>query len=363
MDFVKIYPDSFVDFYWKIFVMRRWWRGMDNLTHGLLGMAVAVCVAPRESRRQAAAVGFLAGEFPDLDIFLQSKDDPLFGLAMHRHFTHSLILAPVIGVAMAWLVILWQRWRRNVCDARVLLQSGIASALSHGLCDVWTSYGTRWFWPFTDTRVSWDLISVIDPLFTLPLLILVVIGIKRRSRKSASAALVWVVFYLSICFVQQQRVLRESRIVAEQRGHVPLRLTTKPSFANNIVWRALYEHEGEVHVLCYRAGRDVQLLGESRTTLVRPESLTDIPSESVLANDIRRFAHFSDDWLAWHPEHPQVLGDMRYALRPDAIAPLWGITVDQSRQDTHVKFATFRRSRDESWQSLWKMIRGEDVAQ
>ena len=64
-------------------------RGMDNLTHGLLGMAVAVCIAPRESCRQAAWVGFLAGEFPDLDVFLRSVNDPLFGLAMHRHFTHS----------------------------------------------------------------------------------------------------------------------------------------------------------------------------------------------------------------------------------------------------------------------------------
>ena len=341
--------------------MRRWWGGMDNLTHGLLGMAVAVCVAPRESRRQAAVAGFLAGEFPDLDVFLQSKEDPLFGLAMHRHFTHSLLLAPVIGMAMAALVILWQRWRKHACDGRVIVQAGIAAALSHGLCDVWTSYGTRWFWPFADTRVSWDLISVIDPLFTLPLLVLTVIGIKRRSRKWASAGLAWAVFYLGICFVQQQRVLRETRNVAEQRGHALLRLTAKPSFGNNIVWRALYEHQGEVHVLCYRAGTEVQLLGESRATLVRPETLSEIPVDSVLADDIRRFAHFSNDWLGWHPQHPEVLGDMRYALRPDAIAPLWGITVDPSKPDAHVKFATFRRSRDESWQVLWNMIRNREA--
>lgn len=337
--------------------MRRWWRGMDNLTHGLLGMAVAVCVAPRESRRQAAMVGFLAGELPDLDVLLQSSENPLFGLAMHRHFTHSLLLAPVIGVAMAWIVILWQRWRRNACDARAMMGAGSAAALSHGLCDVWTSYGTRWFWPFADTRVSWDLISVIDPLFTLPLLIPVVIGIKRRSRKWACAALLWAVFYLGICLVQQQRVLRETRTAAAQRGHVPLRLTAKPSFGNIIVWRALYEHEGEAHVRCYRAGSEVRLLGESRAALVRPETLLHIPPGSVLAEDIHRFSHFSNDWLGWHPQQPQVLGDLRYALRPDAIAPLWGITVDATQPDAHVDFVTFRRTRDESWQVLWKMIR------
>lgn len=341
--------------------MRRWWRGMDNLTHGLLGMAVAVCVAPRESRRQAAVVGFFAGEFPDLDVFLQSKEDPLFGLAMHRHFTHSLLLAPVIGVAMAWIVILWQRWRKKVCDARILMLAGSAAALSHGLCDVWTSYGTRWFWPFADTRVSWDLISVIDPLFTLPMLVPVVIAIKRYSRRWATAALVWAVIYLSFGWIQQQRVIRETRVTAAQRGHVPLRLTAKPSFGNTIVWRALYEHQGKVHVMCYRAGREMRLLGESQATLVRPDGISSIPADSVLADDIRRFAHFSNDWLGWHPQHPEVLGDLRYALRPDAIAPLWGITVDPSKPTDHVNFVTYRRTRDESWQILWKMIRDGDA--
>lgn len=329
---------------------------MDNLTHGLLGMAVAVCVAPRESRRQAAVVGFFAGEFPDLDVLLQSKDDPLFGLAMHRHFTHSLLLAPVIGVAMAWIVILWQRWRSKVCDARVLMLAGCAAALSHGLCDVWTSYGTRWFWPFTDTRVSWDLISVIDPLMTLPMLVPVVFAIKRRSRRWATVALGWAVIYLSFCFLQQQRVIRETRIAAAQRGHVPSRLTAKPSFGNAMVWRALYEHQGEVQVLCYRAGREMRLLGENHAALVRPEMVSSISPDSILADDIRRFAHFSDDWLGWHPQQPQVLGDLRYALRPDAIAPLWGITVDPTKPAAHANFVTFRRTRDESWPVLWQMI-------
>lgn len=333
---------------------------MDNLTHGLLGMAVAVCVVPRESCRQAAVVGFLAGEFPDLDVLLRSESDPLFALEMHRHFTHSLLMAPVIGAAMAWLVILWQRWRQQAYARKALILAGVMAALSHGLCDVWTSYGTRWYWPFADTRVAWDLISVIDPLFTVPLLLLVCLAIIRRKRTWAAGALLWAMFYLSCCFLQQQRVRHEALAEALRSGHEPQRLTVKPSFGNIVVWRALYEDRGEAHVMCYRATGDLKLLGKSRATLVKPTDLREIAPGSVLAGDVERFAHFSDDWLGWHPQQPQVLGDLRYAMRPDAVSPLWGIVVDASQPDAHAPFATFRRTRDESWQVLWQMVaRGE----
>lgn len=325
-------------------------------------MAVAVCVVPRESCRQAAVVGFLAGEFPDLDIFLRSDQDPLFALEMHRHFTHSLLLAPVIGAAMAWLVLRWQRWRGRACAFTHLLLAGVLAALSHGLCDVWTSYGTRWYWPFAETRVAWDLISVIDPLFTVPLLLPVCLAIKRRARPWAAGALLWAMFYLTCCFLQQQRVTNEARAEALRSGHEPHRLTVKPSFGNIIVWRALYEQDGVAHVLCYRATAEMKLLGKTRATLVRPAELRDIAPGSVLAKDIDRFAHFSDDWLGWHPQQQGVLGDLRYAMRPDAVSPLWGIVVDASRPQYHAPFATFRRTRDESWKVLWRMIREGKVS-
>jgi len=330
---------------------------MDPVTHGLLGMAAAVCAAPRELRRQAAVAGFLAGEFPDLDVLLRSESDPLFSLAMHRHFTHSLVMVPVIGVLMAWLVVSWQRWRGRATAVAPLVIAASMAAFSHAFCDVWTSYGTRWFWPFSQQRVSWDLISVIDPLFTLPMLPLVVVGIVKRSRTWMTCALCWGALYLSTCAWQNHRVMEAARSCAESRGHDIQRITVKPSFANIIVWRALYEANGNAYVLCYRAVGNPELLGETQVALVRPQQLTHIVGDTVLAQDIRRFAHFSDDWMAWHPEQTNVLGDLRYAQRPDAISPLWGIVVDPTRPNQHTPFASFRRTRDEVWGLLWQMIR------
>lgn len=329
---------------------------MDPLTHGLLGVAVAVAVAPREHRRSAALVGFLAGEFPDLDVFLRSQEDPLFGLAMHRHFTHSLLLAPLIGLAMAWLVVRCSRWRGSEVTVRHLGVAGVLAAFSHAFCDVWTSYGTRWFWPFSDQRVSWDWISVIDPLFTLPLLPMVIYGVIRRSRTWMLRAMAWAMLYLSLCVVQKHRVMDAARAVAERQGHRYERLTVKPSFGNIVVWRALYEVDGRAEVMCFRAGQEVSLLGQSRAPLVRLTDLPEIDATSVLGQDIKRFAHFSDDWLAWHPQHPGVLGDLRYALRPDVVSPLWGIKVDPRVPASHVAFLSFRSARDEGWKELWAMI-------
>ena len=87
-----------------------------------------------------------------------------------------------------------------------------------------------------------------------------------------------------------------------------------------------------------------------------------VPSDSVLARDIQLFANFSDQWLAWHPQQAQVLGDLRYALRPDAIEPLWGISVNPQQPDQHVDFMTFRHTRRDTWQVLWQMIRHGNVS-
>jgi inner membrane protein len=294
-------------------------------------------------------VGFLAGEFPDLDVLLRSHEDPLFGLAMHRHFTHSLLMAPVIGCLMAWLVMGWQRMRKRSYDQRLLVTVATAAALSHGLCDVWTSYGTRWFWPFSDQRVSWDLISVIDPLMTLPLLVMVVVGMIRRSKKRTASAL---------CWVQQQRVLQMARDIAQSRGHEMTRITVKPSFANIVVWRVLYEHEGEAHILALRAGAVVEVMGTNRAKMIATDQVEGVVAGSMLAQDIERFGHFSDHWLCWYPEKAGILGDLRYAAKPDSVSPMWGILIDRGAPHAHVRFHTFRQVSGQAWGELWKMICG-----
>ena len=79
---------------------------MDPVTQGLLGAAVSQSIAKHDQIRLAAGIGFVAGIAPDVDILIHSSQDPLLGLEMHRHFTHSLIFIPIGALIVACLAYL-----------------------------------------------------------------------------------------------------------------------------------------------------------------------------------------------------------------------------------------------------------------
>src|SRR5204863_5078321 len=73
-------------------------KNMDNITHAAIGIVAAILTAPEGVRKKAALAGMIAANLPDMDVFIGSSEDPLYGLQMHRYFTHSLVLVPVLGV-------------------------------------------------------------------------------------------------------------------------------------------------------------------------------------------------------------------------------------------------------------------------
>ena len=339
---------------------------MDNVTHGSLGIIAAILAAPAGLRKKAALAGLIAAELPDLDVFIFSAGDPLFSLQIHRHFSHALIMIPVLGVLGVLLANGCRKAFRRQAIWRGMWLPAIAAVSTHGFCDTWTSYGTHLLWPFTERRESWDMISVIDPLMTLPLLACAVLAWCRGKRGPAWIGTAWVGFYLSLSLLQQHRAAAAVQDWAAAQHHMPHRLTVKPSFANILVWRGMYVHEGICQVVCVRPGitGGTRVLGSTSAPLLKPEHpappLDTLPGGSVAMNDVRRFQHFSDDWLGVHPKHPDVVGDLRYATRPDRISPLWGIVIDPAAPDRHVKLATFRRADDESWGALWGMVTGRE---
>lgn len=339
---------------------------MDNITHGALGIAAALLVAPAGLRKKAALAGLIAAELPDSDVFLFSLSDPLFSLEVHRHFTHALVMIPVVAVLGVVLANLFRRLFRRGAVWRGMWTPALAAAATHGLCDTWTSYGTHLLWPFSDKRESWDMIAVIDPLLTLPLAICAIFGWKRATWQPALAGLSWVCFYLGLCLVQQHRAGEAVKVWAAERGHAVERLTVKPSFGNIMVWRGLYLQNGFCQVVCVRPGitEGVRVLGTASALLLDPDHpaplIDALPPDSVQARDIRRFQHFSDNLMGMHPQQANVIGDLRYASRPDLINPLWGIVVDAAQPDRHVKLAFFRDLHDGSTEWLWTRVTGQD---
>jgi inner membrane protein len=333
---------------------------MDLVTQGLAGAALAAAAARPAHARLAAAVGAVAGLLPDADVLLGSAEDPLAALEVHRHFTHALVLAPAGALLVALLA--WPLARRRLGFPELLAYAllGIAPA---GLLDALTSFGTHLLWPFDDARVAWNLLAVVDPLFSLPLLAGVLLALRRRSPVPARAGIALALAYLALAGVQRQRAEDAASALARSRGHEPARLEVKPTMGNVLLWRAVYLEGGAFHVDALRAGLGaVRVYPGGSIARLEPRDVREVPEGSVAARDVARFERIAAGHLVRHPERPEVIGDVRYSMRPDGTAPLWGIVVDPARPDRHVEFVTLRPVNAALGRDLLAMLRGRDLA-
>lgn len=313
---------------------------MDIVTQAVLGAATASAIAPRTQRRLAAGIGLWAGILPDFDALIQSSDDPLLVLDYHRHFSHALAFVP-LGALLAALL-LWPWLRKRLPFARLYAYSLAGYALS-GLLDACTSYGTHLWLPFSDAKAAWNLIAVVDPVFTLCLLISLWISL----RKPASAAVYWgfllAGLYLGTGYLQQQRAADATARIAQARGHQPQQLTAKPTLGNLILWRTLYRHDGRIYADAVHAGwRLRHYAGESAPLL------TEVPPEK--AATIARFSRFADGWLIATPSG--LIGDARYAMLPTSLTPIWGIRWNAAGQVEFVSDHTMRQEMRAHWLAM-----------
>ena len=121
--------------------------------------------------------------------------------------------------------------------------------------------------------------------------------------------------------------------VAQIRGHEPLRLSVKPSFANLLVWKAIYEFDGYYYVDAVRVGtQHIGIPVRECENSIWPETFPGLGVATQQAKDIERFRWFSDDYLSVMEESPRIV-DMRYSLVPNEIDPMWGIDIDTTDPD------------------------------
>ncbi|MBA4147600.1 MAG: metal-dependent hydrolase [Verrucomicrobia bacterium] len=331
---------------------------MDPVTHALLGAATSYALFGRKLGRRAAMVGFLAGIAPDIDNFVSSKEDVLLYVEYHRGFTHSIPFA-FLGafiVALPW--ILQKRFREQW---KTFWLCAFPAYLSHCLLDASTTYGTQLFWPFTRERFGWDFVSVVDPMFTIPLGIALFIGLIKQSRKFVAAGLIFCAAYLSLGAGQRSRAASFQAELAAQRGHKIERSEVMPTLANLMVWRSLYLEDGQLYSDRIRVG----LFGSSTyregtsLPLITAADLTPLErrgNEQFRGFD--RFAWFSDGWVARSPFDETVLGDMRYSLSTEAFDPVWGIRFNEESDNIKVEWVSRQLKRDIDLRQLWSEIVG-----
>lgn len=330
---------------------------MDPLSQGVIGAVAAQQKTTKNHFVTATILGFLSGMAADLDIFIRSSNDPLLYLEFHRQFTHSLIFIPIGGFVCAIFFYYLFLRNKDITFKQTYIYSTLGYA-THGLLDSCTTYGTQLLWPFTDDRVAWNTISIIDPLFTIPLLFLIIFAVFKKKRVISYLALSWVIFYSIFGLIQKERAEAIGNGLANSRGHDLVNVVAKPSFANLIVWKIIYTTKDSYYIDAVRLGLGEDVIeGVKIDKLNIQKSFPWLDLKSQQARDIERFRWFSNGYLALSETHPNRIIDIRYSMLPNEGHGLWGIELrPDANQNDHVVTISNRRSDMKTYKKLWKMI-------
>jgi inner membrane protein len=303
---------------------------MDSITQGFLGATVAECGFRHKLGRGATLMGGLCGVLPDLDIIL-GRIDPWWTWQYHRHFTHSIFFAPLAALPIAALF--W-RWRGRGQFWLWCLCAYLALA-THPLLDLLTSYGTQLLAPVSDVRLGLDWIAIIDPIYSL-ILLLTLLGcvLFRRLGRSATtwrigaAGMVLSIAYLAYGAANHSTAMSRIRRHAQTSGHRILAARAIPQIGSVYVWR-----------LIYRTPRG-DYVGRTNTRFDGTPKFRFLPKSDhpfiAVADALPRIELFRRFTMGW--ARPVVGGgprgirirydDLRYSWPPDEPKSLWCAVVD-----------------------------------
>ena len=291
---------------------------MDSLTQILLGGAIAAAVAPARHRRAALLAGAALGTLPDLDSLpiMLFSDDPVTLMTVHRSFSHSLFVLPLVGWLVWWLFLRFGQGRVAEAPRRWFWAIQLALA-THPLLDAFTVYGTQLWWPLPVAPTMWSSVFIIDPGYTLWLLLACVVAWFARERVLAQRALVFGLAlssaYLGWSLIAKGMVEREA-----QRGLAALGLGDAPRFSvpmpfNTLLWRVVAMTpdgfvEGERSLWADRG--PMEFRGHASNTQARAEA-RDLPA-------VRRLAWFNRGFMKARERDGRLeLSDLRMGAEPD----------------------------------------------
>ena len=213
---------------------------MDSLTQVVFGASIAGACAPAGHRRRALVVGAALGTLPDLDVLID-YGDAVSNFTYHRGFSHSLFVLPPFAIAL-WAV-LRRTWEPVRSSPRHWFFAILLALVTHPLLDAHTAYGTQIWWPLQSPPTAWSTLFIIDPAYTLPLLVGVVVAAIAAAKPVAGKALVsglaLSTLYLSWTWVAKLSFEHELRTQLDREGIEYSAVFSTPSPFNTLLWRAV----------------------------------------------------------------------------------------------------------------------------
>lgn len=225
---------------------------MDSITQFALGAALGELVAGKKIGSKAILWGGVAGTIPDLDILFNPFFSELQKLSVHRGISHSLIFAFGMAPLMAGMMRKLYRKKPEI-TFRIWLDIFFIGIFTHPLLDAFTLYGTQLFLPFSDYRVALNTIAIVDPAYTLPLLLGILgVLIARRwnpglTSKINKTGLVLAHIYFLLTIANKFYVNQKFETAFKVQNIQPKSYLSNPVIFSNLLWCAVAKDDS----MCY----------------------------------------------------------------------------------------------------------------
>jgi inner membrane protein len=212
---------------------------LDSLTHIAVGSAIGMAVMGRRLPRWKSAMwGAVCQTLPDLDTFIP-HGDPIRSMTFHRTESHSLFYLALASPLVAWAISRLQRSAAPVPFGRWWLLVFLGLVL-HPLLDLFTIYGTQLLLPFTDYPFGIGSIFIIDPMFSLPVMIGAIVALSWRSERALrwnAAGMVFGALYLGWTLLAQQYATSVVRASLQAQHIDAPGVEVDPTAFNTVLWR------------------------------------------------------------------------------------------------------------------------------
>ena len=337
-------------------------KQLDSISQAALGAAVGVAVMGRTRPMwQAALGGALVGTLPDLDVLLD-KGDEIRNMVLHRAETHAFfwqaLASPLIAILPAALTrtpALFLRWWLMVALA----------LFTHSILDAMTVYGTRIGLPFSDHPFGIGSLFIIDPLYTLPLLFGLLMGLAWRGaqhRRWSLAGLVLSSLYAGWSVAAQAKVTERVMSTPEAQGVAPERILVTPTPFNTILWRVVLLREDTYDEAFFS-------LLDPLVDPLRPMRFESLPRGGGLEGRTADFADanliraFSKGFYALSDDGHQVrITDLRMGQYPYyAFSFVFALHQSEPLRPTDPVRTTHRMPFGEGIDWLWQRLQGHEL--
>lgn len=285
---------------------------MDSVTQIVLGIAVAEVCAGKTLQNRGFLYGAILGTIPDLDVLVGQFMNPIDGVMIHRGMSHSLVFCLLLSPLLGWCIsqiekqrisFKWASWMAFWC------------LFTHPLLDMCTTWGTQILWPLP-YRYSLNSIFVIDPLYTLPFLIAIVM-VWRTKNNMLRAKYVRRGLYLSTGYLLLAGGIKLYALHQFEKALATQNITyseimVKPTPFNLILWNANV------------ATKEGYLLGDYSLFDTQPISFTlyskDYGLETSLKDntDFKKLKTISEGWFIVNKINGKIyFNDLRFGILND----------------------------------------------